>query len=83
MNVQLLIINLQILKLGKKLTITNLFNKQQHSSFQRGKQIGGRLEVVVLPFIEVPPLGHGQIYIINLGPPPSTKQYEVTILKFL
>jgi hypothetical protein len=37
------------------------------------------LEVVVLPPIEVPPPRYGQIYIISSSPPPSIKQYEVTI----
>ncbi len=41
------------------------------------------LEAVVLPHIEIPPLEYEQIYIINSDPPPSTKQYEVTVGNFL
>jgi hypothetical protein len=37
------------------------------------------LEVAILPPIEVPQPRYGQIYIINYGPPLSTKQYEVMI----
>jgi hypothetical protein len=40
------------------------------------------LEVVILPPIEAPPPRYGQIYIINFGPPPTRKQYEVTIGNF-
>jgi hypothetical protein len=32
------------------------------------------LEATILPPIEVPPPRYGQIYIINFGPLPSTKQ---------
>jgi hypothetical protein len=37
MKVQHFIINMQILKLGQKLTITSLFREEQHLSFQRNK----------------------------------------------
>jgi len=44
--------------------------------------VGWTLEATILPPTEVPPPRYGQIYIINFGPPPNTKQYEVTIQNF-
>ncbi len=41
-----------------------------------------RWEVIVQPPIEVLPPRYGQIYISNFSPPPSTKQYDVTIGNF-
>ncbi len=35
-----------------------------------------------MPPTEVPLLGYGQFYLISSSPPPSTKQYEVTIGNF-
>jgi hypothetical protein len=48
-------------------------------------EVGQTLEGVVFPPIEVPPLGYVQfaiIYKCNSDPPPSTKQYGVTIGNF-
>jgi hypothetical protein len=45
-------------------------------------EVGRTLKVVVLPLIEVLPPIYGHIYIINSGPPPNTKRYEVTIGNF-
>ncbi len=46
-------------------------------------EVGRTLEVVVFPPTKVLPPRCGHIYTINFSPPPSTKQYEVTIGNFL
>jgi hypothetical protein len=42
-------------------------------------EAGRTLEPTFLPPTKVPPLRYWHIYIMRFGPPPNTKQYDVTI----
>ncbi len=45
-------------------------------------EVGQTLGASILPSIEALPPWYGYIYIITSGPPPTTKQYEMTIGNF-